>query len=238
FSGGLSLGYFGYAIKAALCRDHAEGRREFIFPRRRAILPMAGAALMVGSDRDVSDDGGIVALDFGHSSVKSGLFTRSANQLVDYIPLGQTPTPRNFSMLDGIWHAENESLRAFFFGRIHSAVQEAELRDGPLVGLGISIANYVQNGRVVPRGLYGFLKRDNADEDSDIGADIGSEIAGLARRIGLGEEDYSFMHDGTAAAVPYAGLPGRTAVIVLGSAIGGGFPTTAPKARLALEGFM
>jgi hypothetical protein len=68
---------------------------------------------------------------------------------------------------------------------------------------------------------------------------LGISITEPCRKAGLGDDDDdSFMHDGTAVSVPYTGLSGHTAVIVLGSAIGGGFLPAAPKVGLTLDGFM
>ena len=82
-----------------------------------------------------------------------------------------------------------------------------------------SVATYVQDGHpMIARGAYGQLRQitDNLQDE-------------LAQRLSvqLGTAiDVSLVHDGTAAATAYAGME-NTAVIMMGTALGIGFPPPA-----------
>ena len=85
----------------------------------------------------------------------------------------------------------------------------------PDADLMLSVAAYVQGGRLLGNGLYASLNA-LADDARPLLADAIHAKTGRAMRVHL-------IHDGTAASTLYAGAP-NAAVIVVGTALGIGFP--------------
>lgn len=82
-------------------------------------------------------------------------------------------------------------------------------------GAEIILASYLdENGQPVPTGTYGLLRQ--------IADDVRSLLVNWLKRDVVWAENIHLWHDGTAAAHYYAGQP-RTAVIMLGTALGVGF---------------
>jgi hypothetical protein len=85
----------------------------------------------------------------------------------------------------------------------------------PDADLMLSVAAYVQGGRLLGNGLYASLNA-LVDDARPLLADAVHAQTGQAGRVHL-------IHDGTAACTLYAGVP-DAAVIVVGTALGIGFP--------------
>jgi len=85
----------------------------------------------------------------------------------------------------------------------------------PDADLMLSVAAYVRGGRLLGNGLYASLNA-LAEDARPLLADAIHTQTGQVMRVHL-------IHDGTAACTLYAGAP-NAAVIVVGTALGIGFP--------------
>ena len=158
-----------------------------------------------------------LCLDFGQTTIKraclefeDGVMVRvcrfkSLVRDVDELPTTATLGPAaGRKVLDMMRRATAQTL--------HEAVASRITPDADLM---LSVAAYVQGGRLLGNGLYASLNA-LADDARPLLADAIHAKTGRAMRVHL-------IHDGTAASTLYAGAP-NAAVIVVGTALGIGFP--------------
>jgi hypothetical protein len=181
-------------------------------------LPLVGAArcLPPGSRA------GLV-FDFGHSYIKRACAWYESGTLVALRPLpplatGWTEPARDPAHQARRWAEHMVSVVADTW----QATQAPDLTPAPLMVA--SIASYVVDGQpaVYDRGIYAQLRL--------ISDNLGRW---LSRRVGERVRhpvEISLLHDGTAAARTYAGTA-HAAVIMLGTALGIGFPPRAGGLR-------
>ncbi len=91
------------------------------------------------------------------------------------------------------------------------------------------VAAYVQNGHpITARGAYGQLRHITHNLQSELAQRIRAQLEAAV--------DVMLIHDGTAAAAAYAGME-NTAVIMMGTALGIGFPPPANNLRAMSASF-
>lgn len=191
-----------------------------------------GTSLQIGLSRHKRDialvgaarylpphDGHYVCLDLGQTLVKRACVTLDAgtiNQVRDYPSLAtdwddlSEPSYSN--------PARGRKVLDFAVGTIAQTMDECRndgLRPGEDVML--SVAAYVRDGRLLGNGVYAQMTALAANTERLLADTVGIRT-GLTLRP-------RFIHDGTAAAAMHAGEP-DTAVIVVGTALGVGFPPT------------
>jgi hypothetical protein len=149
-----------------------------------------------------------VVLDFGHSAVKRGIGTVKNHQLarLDLLPSIPSQTPDS--------HATRAGVVDFLLDVVTDTIELGQRRFGALdPSILVSLASYLSRGRPVgTRSMYGPLREVSLrflDHE-------------LRRRTGM-TVHLRLLHDGTAAA---RGLPDprRAGLIMLGTALGAGFP--------------
>lgn len=219
--GGLVAGHLGpIAVRATGRVVHDAG-----FPDFAVHLSPHGAELpLVGLSRLAPAGAGAMLLfDFGHTAVKRAIATYADNQLTQWQPLPALPSPcepahhlhrtppevaafadRILTLIEQTWRAAERPLR---FRSVQASAST----------IAVSLACYLQNGQPPPSemGCYGRLQILSPNLQTWL-ADQLSQRLGQPIHLHL-------VHDGTAAALAYAGR-GETAVIMLGTAVGVGFP--------------
>lgn len=219
--GGLSMGYMGTLLKRYVEPVLYKLGKNLLLPAVRNSLPMIGAVLAVPG----VEEGNILGFDFGHTSVKSALFQVREGLLVSSENRPSVIVKRDFHMAGNDFSVNPEELRNFFY-RVIQEILISEKQFRRVDGVGISIANYVQDGRVVDRGMYGNL----AYIDKPGGADIFTPVSAILKKHNIPPDSLSILHDGTAAANCFF-YEKDPAVILFGSAIGGGFPGREPHLK-------
>ncbi len=212
--GGLTMGYLGKKIVSNIAPYLIEINKNVIIPRWRYELPIIGAVLNVPG----VVNGWILGIDFGHSSIKSQIFRVVNGWVVSSRDLLVSKVERNFLMMDNNFSCDKKEFSTFFYTSLHSICRKA-IKLEKISGLGISIANYIQNGFVVNRGLYGNLD-----------GHMTNKIKNIMDLYSINRKNFSIQHDGTAAANCYF-YSRKPAVIIFGSAIGGGFPYEEPPLK-------
>lgn len=158
-----------------------------------------------------------LCLDFGHTLVKRAGLVFEHGVLVRlhcYTPLPTDQTglgaPRGSSSIAGRWVLD-------FVANAVAQTWSDSLADGlaPDPDIMLSVAAYVQGGQLLGKGLYANLN-ELADDARPLLAEAVRGRTGGAVRVHM-------IHDGTAASAVYAGTP-NAAVILLGTAVGIGFP--------------
>ncbi|MGC9398020.1 MAG: hypothetical protein ACP5HM_02665 [Anaerolineae bacterium] len=188
--------------------------------------PYRGSLSLVGAARYLpSGPRRALCFDFGHTLVKGACFSLEGATLAAMEWLPATPTH---------WVHRNvpESARRYTGEEVRDFVVDVlarALREHPVDGddLVLSVAAYVCGGRLLGNGVYARI----SDTYGDAGAALEAAVrARTGRAVRL-----HFIHDGTAAAALHAGTPG-SAVIVVGTALGVGFPPSTATGLLALGG--
>ncbi len=217
--GGLVSGHLGpIAIHEAGRVLHQAGFPDFAvrLSPQGADLPLVGLSRLapVGAQA-------MLLLDFGGTAVKRAIAEYQDGQLVQLHRLPALPTP-----CESVHQASVELADVTAFaGRVLSIISqtwrevERQLRTGRLTPtIAISLACYLRDGQPPPSemGCYGRLQR--------LSDNLQTYLAGqLSERLGQPIQLHLY-HDGTAAALAYGGS-GETAVIMLGTAVGIGFPS-------------
>lgn len=162
-----------------------------------------------------------LALDFGHTLVKGAHLTYEAGRLTGVEPLErrlvnwakilpQAPPPEPAPAEAG------RSVLAFMVDTITESMARLPALEAPVL---VSVAAYLQQGRLVGNGPYASIHATAQEPGADqLVADA------LSRRLGR-PIAVRLVHDGTAASLAHAGTPNQ-AVIMLGTALGVGFPPT------------
>jgi hypothetical protein len=158
-----------------------------------------------------------LCLDFGQTTIKRVCLEFEDGTMVHMCrfeslvrDLDELPTPATPG-----WDAGWKVLDTMK-GAITQTLDEAVARGiTPDADLMLSVAAYVRGGRLLGNGLYASLNA-LADDARLLLADAIHAQTGQVTRVHL-------IHDGTAACTLYAGAP-NAAVIVVGTALGIGFP--------------
>ncbi len=193
------------------------------YPRHMATL---GAGRFMPRPTETATYQRGLVLDFGQTSVKRAILTYRGNDLVR---VDQLPTQ------SVVWRWRNSPVAALeldpyeVLGLVAGTLCESlalSERVGLPVGpdVMVSIAAYVRGGELLGNGGYARM-RQLAKDARPLIADRVSTTCGREVRIAI-------IHDGTAAAAVHAGEAEdgtQSAVIVVGTALGVGFPTASAK---------
>ncbi len=188
------------------------------------LTPYGGELALLGAARYLpADAGSALTFDFGHTWVKRARVTVVGDRLTRLEPLPPVPTdwdhrnvPTSAQRYAG---AEVLACVADVLTETFTAYPDA---CPDVVG---SIAAYVQKGKLLGNGIYARLSTLTADVRPLIAKVVGAR---LGRRI-----TFHPIHDGTAAAALHAGAP-QQAVIVVGTALGVGFPPASTAGLLEI----
>jgi hypothetical protein len=181
-------------------------------------LPLVGAARCFPPDSQAG-----LVFDFGHSYIKRACALYESGTLVALrllSPLATGWTEPAEDPADQSWRWAERMVNVV--ADTWQAVRTSGLAPAPLMAA--SIASYVVEGQpaAYDRGIYAQLRA--------ISDNLGRWLSQHAgERVGHPVE-ISLLHDGTAAARTYAGTA-RAAVIMLGTALGVGFPPRAGELR-------
>jgi hypothetical protein len=176
-----------------------------------AILPLLGAARAVPPGYTTA-----AVVDFGGTAIKRGVAHFAAGALSELRLLSSVPT--DFMALEPLPLAEQLAvLGARMAAALAETWRAAAAAGPPAPVLTASIAAYIEDNQPMhyQRGLYSEMRA--------LSPNLG---AWLAERVSaaVGQPvTVHLIHDGTAAARVYAGQP-QSAVILLGTALGVGFP--------------
>lgn len=212
--GGLVSGYLGHILIDEVL-PHLPSLPQVRRSPYAAVLPLVGAACHVPAGHASA-----LVLDFGGSFVKRAVACYQHDQLVE---LHSLPTVAAQSTGEGETAALFEYMVTLIAQTWNEAVQTG-LNLAPFVR--VSLAAYMRDGQPLERqgGCYASLRllSDNADH-------LLSQA--VSQRLSR-EVQIRLLHDGSAAAAAYAGEP-ATAVIMLGTALGIGFPPLNPLLPIA-----
>ncbi len=225
--GGLVSGRLGELIvghaRAFLAEAGYEGQPQV------ALTTCPGAVTLLGAGRYLPATMRHAAcLDFGHTLVKRaclGFENGGLTRLHRYPPLmtdlDWLDAPRTPNPTTGRWVLE------YMVDVIAQTLDECQA-DGfsPGAELMLSVAAYVQGGRLLGNGLYANLST-LADDTRPLLAEAVRARTGRHVQVHL-------IHDGTAACAIHAGEP-DAAVILVGTALGIGFPPTDARGLRALS---
>jgi hypothetical protein len=213
--GGLLSGRLGpLAVSEAAARLIAGGVPDCTLrlAEQPEILPLLGAVRAVPPGYDTA-----AVLDFGGTTIKRAVAHYTAGSLVRLALLPSVPT--GFAALEPLPPAEQQARLAGHMAAVLAATWQAAAAAGtrPAPVLPAGIAAYVADNQPMDyqRGLYSDLRAWSPNLGTWLGAQVSTQV-GAAVTVTL-------IHDGTAAARVYAGQD-HTAVILLGTALGVGFP--------------
>lgn len=183
--------------------------------------PRPGNMALLGAARYLpqrhSPEWHALCMDFGQTSAKCAVSTVTKGRISKLVWLPDQAVP---------WQWRNDpTARRSIDGRdvldfvthaITTGVSRAQAHGLRLTeDIAISIAAYTTNGMLRGNGIYARMCPPSTDVRPILTNRILSESGGQRR--------CHIMHDGTAAATLHAGTP-RSAVIVIGTALGVGFP--------------
>jgi hypothetical protein len=180
---------------------------------RTALMPWPALAALIGAARRLGPEvGEVLAVDLGGSRVKTALIRALRDGVVELTVLTTSRVP-----FDGPDRPSSIALDDFLVGVMDTAARDARHLGASVRALAVSVACYLEGGRrCADRGLYANLP--------DLGGNGWRrhlrDLFGRSMSVGI-------VHDGTAAAaaVPRGGTR-PDAVLVLGTALGIGFPPT------------
>jgi len=158
-----------------------------------------------------------LCMDFGQTSAKCAVATVVQGTLRRLLWFPSVPVswqwrndPTAGRDIDG------RDVLDFAARAVAGGVGRAQARGLDVVAdVAISIAAYTDGGRLLGNGIYARMSR--------LATDIRPMLAARVRDLGGGLRRHYIVHDGTAAAALHAGMP-HSAVIVVGTALGVGFP--------------
>ncbi|MEP6988302.1 MAG: hypothetical protein ABI970_22040 [Chloroflexota bacterium] len=197
--GGLMAGVLGRHMlaKAAHMLD---GLLTLEIAKYPAALPLMGTARMANESHMPN-----WVFDFGGTNLKRARVLDGEGKVSGLAQMPSVFMPA---------FSETDEIFDFMVRAIADTIVKQDWSD-ETVFINVSIANYVQNGRLALDTPYGRL-RNLGEDSSQVFSEAVSQRAGHAVSILL-------VHDGTAAAKAYAGAT-KTAVITIGTALGWGFP--------------
>ncbi|MCG8570825.1 MAG: hypothetical protein MJB14_11865 [Spirochaetes bacterium] len=219
-AGGLANGKLGSFIK-----KHAEktlnsfqlNQIKLYLTNNSLILPLAGAACLAPSGSET-----ILSFDFGHSNIKRAVFRNDHHKTKLKTLLEPVLIDKNKNLTPEVFYrGEGKKIYQFILDILLSTITKLEKEGITQIDcINISIANYLEKDHVVERGYYGHLSLFTKDLKTSLQNDLNKK---LKRSIPL-----RLIHDGTAAAACFTKLP-NSAVIILGSFLGIGFPDVNPE---------
>lgn len=219
--GGLASGELGTRLPGyaqAVLAEHASTDLRVARSPYGAALPQTGAARALAPTRDAG-----LVFDFGGSLWKRALAQYDvAGRLAALHVLPPQPAPPDLSGGTGAAFAARlaDELAAFIAG---TWAQVAAQGTQPAPEIGVVLATYLRSGAYIPPVAKGYyaLHQAYAELAGQLARLVTAQLKKMAR---TGQPvTIRLWHDGTAAALPYAGA-GRAAVIQLGTALGVGFP--------------
>ncbi|MBN2500994.1 MAG: ROK family protein [Anaerolineales bacterium] len=179
-----------------------------------ASLPMAGAARYLPADA-----GRGLVFDFGGTSIKRGFVELAGGILTNIQRLESVQTPWSHLTSEDTDSVENaQALIDGMVAVIVDTYRNLTGKGGDIADtIPVSLAAYVQDGRPLAKqgGAYTRANQVTDNLERELGQHLSKT---LGHDIGV-----KLLHDGSAAAAVYAGER-RTAVIMIGTALGIGFP--------------
>jgi hypothetical protein len=183
-----------------------------------AALPLVGAARYVPPGT-----GSAVILDFGSTAVKRARAILKNDEITEIHRLPSRPAWR--PLVDAPESAAGETAENLIHDmtkQIAETWRTAHMIDSSTAkAIPVSVAAYVKDGHPLT-GAYGTASHITGSLEAELGLRVSTEL-GTSIRIRL-------LHDGTAAAAAYAGQE-NAAVIMMGTALGVGFPGDGRKLR-------
>lgn len=226
------LGAFLHEYATAVLQECLCSGPTLHLPRHAAILPLIGAARSQLTSPTARAAEAAIVLDFGGTTIKRAhaTYTSSALASLSILP----PLPTTHLTLDHSLEPPSAAETAYQFAERMADIIAATWRtatrpDLPLIPhVVVSLACYVHNGHPLLRQSGRYTDLCALPQPA---ARYLSRL--ITERIGQ-EVAITLLHDGTAAARTYAGVP-HAAVIMLGTALGIGFP---PPSAVALRPLM
>jgi len=186
-----------------------------------SLLPLIGVAR-----RLPCENGKGLVFDFGGSLVKRGVASFADGRLVALRTLTPVPAPAIILEPGDAYTIEQAQTIGEAMVQVMADTCQSIRDDEVLLAptFGVSVAAYVRDGRVLPRqfGTYATLYALPERTDMWLAQQVGARLENKYR--------IDLIHDGTAAAQVYVGTP-QSAVIMLGTALGVGFPPTNAQLR-------
>lgn len=200
------------AARVCLAELGADRPQIALTPHRNELALLGAARYLPAGTRTA------LGLDCGHTQVKRAVVTLTDGAVTGLHPSPPLPIPASFPHLPAPAErlALGHALQDFVAGAIAQTLVESQAA-GWEVGpdLMLSVAAYVESGRLLGNGLYATLNA-LAEDVRPLLADAAQARTGRSFQVHV-------IHDGTAASACYAGEP-QTAVIMAGTALGIGFP--------------
>lgn len=160
-----------------------------------------------------------VCCDFGQTGVKRALVRQDRGRIVAVHPLMSLPVTWPWlNTPDAARAIVAEAVRDFFVATVSRTLQEG--RDAgcaPGAEVMLSVAAYVRGGELLGNGMYAEMMALTGAA-RDVRVLLADALAARGEHVRI-----HVIHDGTAAAAFHAGAEG-SAVLVVGTAIGVGFP--------------
>ncbi|MGC9357378.1 MAG: hypothetical protein ACP5GX_05915 [Anaerolineae bacterium] len=181
-----------------------------------AISPCRGDMALLGAARYLSEgDGARLSFDFGHTMVKRARLTLEDGVLSSLEHLPAFPTRFSvFNRPDMALGYTGEEVRDFIADSVARTMSESGIQPPDLV---LSVAAYVRGGRLLGNGIYARVST-LAEDVRPLLEEAVEDRTGHRLRVRV-------IHDGTAAATMHAGEV-ESAVILVGTALGVGFPSS------------
>ncbi len=176
-----------------------------------ALLPLVGAARHVPRGAEAA-----VVLDFGGTTVKRAWVVLQRDQIVELHPLPSQPAP------DSNHRQPTREQAVHLIGDMVSVIARTWRRAttaglSPSGTVPICLAAYVKDGNPMVTHAGGTYQATLVTDN--LQAELGQRVS---EQLGV-PVSVKLLHDGSAAAAAYAGQQ-RAAVIVMGTALGIGFP--------------
>ncbi|MCU0519837.1 MAG: hypothetical protein MUF84_03990 [Anaerolineae bacterium] len=181
-------------------------------------MAVLGAARYLPRATDATKAQRALIFDLGHTSVKRGVLTYSDDAVVHVAYLPAVPVAWRWrNSPDASRDIDGHQVLDFVVSVICATMDDAA-RQGWQVDsrIAMSIAAYVDGGRLLGNGMYARM--------STLADDVRPLIAAGVATACRWRPELTVIHDGTAAAAVHAGGVGPSAVVVVGTALGVGFP--------------
>ncbi len=202
--GGTVAGRLG-ALAQARCSAELAGRATVELAADPAALPLVGLA------GGTAPAGPLLLLDWGHSGCKVAVRHTTSSAWASQT----APWPGWRAWDIGTWPGPAAVVETTVEAAARALGPPAS---GEAVDARVAVANYVLDGVLAEDLTFGRVR--------ELGPDTAAVLErALSARLDRPVQVTDVVHDGTAAARAYAGSP-HTAVLVMGSAIGVGFPPT------------
>jgi hypothetical protein len=214
--GGIAGGDFGRHLcdaAARVFREQGAADLTLRVAEHAANLPLLGAARSASPDAAAA-----LVFDFGGTWVKRAIATYERGTLTGLQTLSPLPAPELADPPENVSPEAVERVAEQMAGIVAQSWAAARSEERALSStLVVSLATYVRDGHPLVRqgGVYAALAALPERAADRLSRRL-SAVVGRSLEIEL-------VHDGTAAARVFAGQ-GRTAVVMLGTALGVGFP--------------